>query len=44
MTKTKSNRPEMFLGKGILKEMQQIYRRNPMPKCDFSTVAKQHKL
>ena len=22
--------------------MQQIYRRTPMPKCDFNTVAKQN--
>ena len=22
--------------------MQQIYRRTPMPKCDFNKVAKQH--
>ena len=27
----------MFLGKGLLK-MEQIYRRTPMPKCDFSKL------
>ena len=43
-------RKEMFLQKqpprGVLKKrcsenMQQIYRRKPMPKCDFNKVAKQ---
>ena len=31
-------RPEVFLRKGVLKIMQQIYRRTPMPKCDLNKV------
>ena len=30
-----------FLIKSYSENMQQIYRRTPMPKCDFSKVAKQ---
>ena len=37
----RSNLPEVFLGKRCCKNMQQIYRRTPMPKCDFNKVAKQ---
>ena len=37
----KSSLPEVFLGKGVLKNMQQIYRRMPMSKCDFNKVANQ---
>ena len=37
----KSSPPAVFLGKGVLKNMQQIYRRTPMQKCDFSKVALQ---
>ena len=42
----RSNHSEVFLGKGVLRKrcsqnMQQIYSRTPMPKCDFSKVAKQ---
>ena len=37
----RSNPPEEFLGKRCCKNMQQIYRRTPMPKCDFNKVAKQ---
>ena len=45
----RSSPPEVFLGKGILKicskftgeNMQQIYRRTPMLKCDFNIVALQ---
>ena len=47
----KGNGLESFIGqkqppRGVLrkrcsKNMQQIYRRTPMPKCDFSKVAKQ---
>ena len=29
------------LGKRCPENMQQIYRRTPMPKCDFNKVAKQ---
>ena len=35
------SRPEVLLGKGVLKNMQQIYRRTPVLKCDFSKVGKQ---
>ena len=35
----RSSPPEMFLGKGVLKKMQLIYRRTPMPKCDFNKVS-----
>ena len=27
-----------LLGKGVLKICKQIYRRTPMPKCDFNKV------
>ena len=37
----KSSRQEVFLRKGVLKNMQQIYRRTPIPKCDFNKVALQ---
>ena len=37
----RSSRPEAFLGWGVLKNMQQIYRRTPMPKCDFNKVTLQ---
>ena len=33
-TKFGNSRPELFLGKGVLK----IYRRTPMPKCDFKQL------
>ena len=33
-----SSRSEVFLAKVILKNMQQIYRRTPMPKCDLNKV------
>ena len=36
-----SSPPEVFLAKGDQKNMQQIYRRTPMPKCDFNKFAKQ---
>ena len=29
---------EVFLGKGVLKNMQQIYRRTPMPMCDSNFI------
>ena len=31
---------ELFLWNGCSENMQQIYRRTPVPKCDFSQVAK----
>ena len=31
--KKSSEGPEVFLGKGVLKNMHRIYRRTPMPKC-----------
>ena len=34
----RSSHPEVFLEKGVLKNMLQIYRRTPMPECE---VAKQ---
>ena len=36
----RSSQLKVSLGKGVLK-MQQIYRRKPMPKCDFNKVALQ---
>ena len=33
-----SSRPEVFLGKRCFENMQQIYRRTPMPKCNFNKV------
>ena len=33
--------PEGVLGKRCSENMQQIYRRTPMPKCDFNKVSKQ---
>ena len=38
---SRSSLSEVFLGKGVLKNMQQIYRRTPVLKCDFSKVGKQ---
>ena len=40
------NQPEVFQPRGVSRKrcsenMQQIYRRTPMPKCDFNKVAKQ---
>ena len=36
----RSSPPEVLLGKGVLKiDIQQIYRRTLMPKCDFNKVA-----
>ena len=46
----RSGPPEVFLGKSVLKvcskprcseNIQQIYRRTPLPKRDFNKVAKQ---
>ena len=34
----RSSHPEVFLGDGVLKKMQQIYRRIPMSKCDFNKI------
>ena len=31
--------PELFLGKRCSENMQQIYRRTPMPRCNFNKVA-----
>ena len=45
MSEFKTSPPEVFLGKGVLirkrcsENMQQIYRRAPLPKCDFNKVA-----
>ena len=39
---SKSSCPEMFLGKGVknwCEKLQQIYRRTPIPKCDFNKAA-----
>ena len=33
--------PRCVLSKRCYENMQQIYRRKPMPKCDFNKVAKQ---
>ena len=33
--------PRGVLSKRCYENMQQIYRRKPMPKCDFNKVAKQ---
>ena len=33
--------PEDVLSEECFKNMQQIYRRTPMPKCDFNKVTKQ---
>ena len=35
----RSGPPQVFLGKGCSETMQQIYRRTPMPKCNFNKVA-----
>ena len=35
----RSSRPQVFLRKVVLKNTQQIYRRTPIPKCDFNKVA-----
>ena len=35
----RSNPPEVFLGK--IDNMQQIYRKTPIPECDFNKDAKQ---
>ena len=40
-TNLRSSPSEVFLRKGVLENMRQIYRRTSMPKCDFSNVAKQ---
>ena len=37
----RSSHPEVFLAKRCFENMQQIYRRTPMPKCDFNSVALQ---
>ena len=37
----RSSLPEVFLVKRVLKNKQTIYKRTPMPKCDFNKVAKQ---
>ena len=34
--------PRGVPSKRCSKKMQQIYRRTPMPKCDFNKIAKQH--
>ena len=39
----RSSRPQVFLRKVVLKNTQQIYRRTPIPKCDFNKVALQLK-
>ena len=33
--------PRRVLSKRCSENMQQIYRRTPMPKCDFNKIAKQ---
>ena len=33
--------PRRVLSKRYSENMQQIYRRTPMPKCDFNKIAKQ---
>ena len=33
-----SSHPKVSIGKGALKVRQKIYRRTPMPKCDFNKV------
>ena len=38
---SRNSHPKVFLGKGVSENMQQIYRRTSMPKCDFNKVAKQ---
>ena len=35
----RSSHPEVFLLKGVPENMQQVYRRTTMPKCDFNKVA-----
>ena len=37
----RSSHPEVFLEKRCSENMQQIYRRTPVPKCDFNKVALQ---
>ena len=37
----RSNHPEVFLKKRCSENMQQIYMRTSIPKCDFNKVAKQ---
>ena len=39
--KKRSSPPEVFLRKGVLDNMQEIYRRTPMLKCDFNKVPSQ---
>ena len=39
--KNRSSPLEVFLGKSVLKTMQQIYRRTTMLKCNFNKVANQ---
>ena len=39
-----SNHPRGVLKKRCSENIQQMYRRTPMPKCDFNKVAKQSKL
>ena len=41
-TKLKKQPPRGVLKKRSSKNMQQIYRRTPIPKCDFNKVAKQN--
>ena len=38
----RSSFPEVLLRKDNSKNMQQIYRRRPMPKCGFNKVALNH--
>ena len=41
VAETQSIHLEIFIEKGVLKNMQQIYRRTPILKCDFNKVALQ---
>ena len=36
---SRSSRLEAFLRKGVLKILQQIYRRTPLPKRDFNKLS-----
>ena len=38
---SRSSPPEVFLGKRVVNNMQQIYRGTPVPKCNFNKVALQ---
>ena len=38
---SRNNPPEVFLGKKCFENLQQIYRRTPIPVCDFDKVLKQ---